>query len=100
MSSERPLELHLVTRRADLRAWGHLRVRLEGGGRQAVILLHDAVLETEEGVARALGEEGSKVVVMACAADAEQRRVTERWVLVDYPGIIECCAAATQVTSW
>lgn len=101
MSSEPALELHLVSRRSDRRAWQHCRARAEAGGRLEVVLLHDAVLETEAGLAAALGEEQTpKVAVMACSEDAQQRRVQERWALVDYAGIIERCAAADQVTSW
>lgn len=71
------------------------------GSRVQVILIHDAVLETEETVAEALGaQQRTRVAVMACSQDARQRRVEERWALIDYAGIIERCAAADQVTSW
>lgn len=101
MSSEPGLELHLISRREDRRAWQHCRARADAGGRVEVVLLHDAVLETEATAQSSLGEKGSpKVVVLACAEDARQRKVEERWALIDYPGIIERCAAAAQVTSW
>ncbi|MGC2192009.1 MAG: hypothetical protein WA751_06720 [Candidatus Dormiibacterota bacterium] len=101
MSSEAVLELHLVSRRADHRAWHHLRTRSEAGARLEVVLLHDAVLETEATVTAALGEtEMLKVTVMACTNDATQRKVEERWALIDYAGIIARSVAADQVTSW
>lgn len=101
MSSESASELHLVSRRSDFRAWQHCRARAKAGARVEVVLIHDAVLETEVTVAAALGEEEtSKVAVMACTDDAKQRKVEERWALIDYLGIIERCAAADQVTTW
>ncbi|MGA7173068.1 MAG: hypothetical protein WB020_05765 [Candidatus Dormiibacterota bacterium] len=90
-----------MSRRADHRAWHHLRKRSEAGARLEVVLLHDAVLETEATVKAELGEtETPKVTVMACADDATQRKVLERWALIDYAGIIDRSAAANQVTSW
>ncbi|MGH7666066.1 MAG: hypothetical protein ACREN1_01960 [Candidatus Dormibacteria bacterium] len=101
MSSELPVELHLISRLADDRAWRSCRRRAETGSRVRVVLFHDAVLETEERVADALGGgDHPQVVVLACAADALRRRVGERWALIDYPEIIRSCAAASQVTSW
>lgn len=101
MSSEPSIELHVVSRRSDLRAWQHCRARVDTGSAIEVVLIHDAVLETETSLAEAFGTAGtSELVVMACADDAKQRRVEERWALIDYVGIIERCAAARQVTSW
>lgn len=101
MSSEQGLELHLISRRDDARAWEHCRARLEAGRQVEVVLCHDAVLETETTVQAALGEkERQAVVVLACAEDAQQRKVAERWALIDYSGIIERCVVAVQVTSW
>lgn len=101
MSSEPARELHLVSRRSDLRAWRHCRARVDGGSLVEVVLIHDAVLETEASVAELLGpKQLDKVAVMACTDDAIQRRVGERWALIDYAGIIERCTVADQVTSW
>ncbi|MGC1184138.1 MAG: hypothetical protein WBA31_03170 [Candidatus Dormiibacterota bacterium] len=91
----------MISRREDARAWEHCRARMDAGFRVEVVLCHDAVLETEATVQSALGEKGTnEIVVLACAEDAQQRKVAERWALVDYPGIIERCVAAVQVTSW
>jgi len=101
LSSKPSLELHLVSCRSDRRAWQHCRARVEAGSRVEVVLIHDAVLETEASVAEAWGgKEPPNLAVMACANDATQRKVEERWALIDYGGIIERCLAADQVTSW
>ncbi|HUY56706.1 MAG TPA: hypothetical protein VMV12_02630 [Candidatus Micrarchaeaceae archaeon] len=95
------MELHMVSRLNDHRAWDHIRAQALAGAEVQVLLLHDAVLETEASVARALGEpESNKVVVMACVEDATRRQVPERWALVDYAGIIQRCVAADKVTTW
>lgn len=66
-----------------------------------VVLLHDAVLETEVTVGAALGGvEPSKLVLMACSQDAKRRQVEERWALIDYSGIIDLCVRAEKVTTW
>jgi len=95
------MELHLVSRRSDQRAWEHFRARIGAGAIVEVVLLHDAVLETEASVGAALGSvEDSKPVVMACAEDSKRRQIEERWALVDYSGIIDRCVRAEKVTSW
>jgi|HubBroStandDraft_1064217.scaffolds.fasta_scaffold835722_2 hypothetical protein len=66
-----------------------------------VVLLHDAVLETEATIAAAVGPtDASKLVLMASAQDAGRRQVEERWPLIDYSGIIDRCAIADKVISW
>jgi hypothetical protein len=92
------MELHLVSRLSDLRAWEHCRARIEAGVMVEVVLLHDAVLETEATVGAAV--ESSKLVLMACSVDAQRRRVEERWAVIDYAGIIDRCVKAEKVVSW
>jgi translation initiation factor 2 gamma subunit (eIF-2gamma) len=95
------MELHLVSRRSDQRAWEHVRARIDAGAMVEVVLLHDAVLETEASVGAALESvEPSKLVLMACAEDSKRRQVEERWALIDYAGIIARCVTAEKVTSW
>jgi hypothetical protein len=101
LSSDSRVELQLVSRLGDWRAWDVCRARAQAGATVQVVLIHDAVLETAAGIQAALGEDcPNGVEVTACAADARRRRVAERWALVDYPEIIERCAAAARVTSW
>jgi hypothetical protein len=95
------VELHLVSRLADRRVWDLCRARSAEGATVEVVLMHDAVLETESSISETLGDQdGPKVAVMACAEDARRRQVEERWALIDYAGIIDRCAAAEKVTSW
>ncbi|MGA7086934.1 MAG: hypothetical protein WA695_07800 [Candidatus Dormiibacterota bacterium] len=95
------MELYLVDRRSNQRAWESGRARIEAGAMVEVVLLHDAVLETEATLAAALGGAvPSKLVLMACSDDAKRRQVEERWALIDYPGIIDRCVKAEKVTSW
>jgi hypothetical protein len=95
------MELHLVSRRSDRRAWEHVRALIGAGAIVEVVLLHDAVLETEASVGAALGSvEASKLVLMACAEDSRRRQIEERWALIDYSGIIDRCVKAEKVTSW
>ncbi|MGH7639572.1 MAG: hypothetical protein ACREN7_02675 [Candidatus Dormibacteria bacterium] len=102
MSSEAGIELHLVSRLGDRRAWSHCRARAEAGARVEVVLLQDAVLEQglETAVAAWEGGPGREMVVLACAADAMRRGVEERWALIDYAAIIDRCAVASRVVSW
>jgi hypothetical protein len=95
------MELHLVSRHSDQRAWEHFRARLAAGAIVEIVLLHDAVMETEVTVGAALGGlEPAELVVMACSEDATRRKVAERWALIDYSGIIDRCVKAEKVTSW
>ncbi|HVC39629.1 MAG TPA: hypothetical protein VNH20_06635 [Candidatus Dormibacteraeota bacterium] len=95
------MELHLISRLHEQRAWEVCRARAESGIPIELVLLHDAVLETEAKAAAILGERASaNVVVMACAEDALARRVGERWAVIDYRGIIGRCVLAERVTSW
>jgi len=95
------MELHLLSRRSDLRAWEHLRARIDAGAMVEIVLLHEAVMETEVTVGAALGGlDPSKLVVMASSEAATRRRVAERWALIDYSGIIDRCVKAEKVTSW
>jgi sulfur transfer complex TusBCD TusB component (DsrH family) len=95
------MELHLVSRRSDQRAWEHFRARINAGAMVEVVLLHDAVLETEASLRAVLESvEPSKLVLMACADDAKRRQIEERWALIDYPGIIDRCATAEKVITW
>jgi hypothetical protein len=95
------MELHLVSRRSDQRPWDVCRARIESGAIVEVVLLHDAVLETEATVSAALGgAEPSKLVVMACADDSRRRQIEQRWAMIDYSGIIERCVTADKVISW
>ncbi|MFZ0995994.1 MAG: hypothetical protein WAO09_08475 [Candidatus Dormiibacterota bacterium] len=90
-----------MSRRSDHRAWAHIRARIEAGAMVEVVLLHDAVLETELSVGNALGiVEPSQLVLMACAEDSRRRQVEERWALIEYAGIIDRCATADKVISW
>ncbi|MGA2872910.1 MAG: hypothetical protein ABSF27_04910 [Candidatus Dormibacteria bacterium] len=101
MYSENGVELQLVSQLGDRRAWDHCRRRATAGERIQVVLLHDAVLETEATISEALGEvDSTRLVVMACAEDARRRQVEERWPLIDYQGIIASCAGAARVVSW
>ncbi|MGA8206921.1 MAG: hypothetical protein WB801_08575 [Candidatus Dormiibacterota bacterium] len=95
------MELYLVSRRSDQRAWEHFRARVEAGAKVEVVLLHDAVLETEATVSAALESlEPSRLVLMACAEDARRRQIEERWALIDYARIIDRCVTAEKVISW
>lgn len=95
------MELNLVNRRSDQRYWDCCRARIQAGAMVEVVLLHDAVMETEATVRAALGGlEPPGLVVMACSDDAKRRRVEERWALIDYSGIIDRCVKAEKVTSW
>lgn len=95
------MELHLVSRRGDRRAWDFVRARSSAQRSVEVVLLHDAVLETAASVGDSLGAvDHPEVVVMACAQDARRRLVEERWALIDYDGIIARCSLADKVTSW
>ena len=95
------MELQLVSRLSDRRAWEYCQARIEAGAIVEVVLLHDAVLETEATMGAALGgREPSKLVLMACSDDARRRQVEERWALIDYAGIIDRCVKAEKVTSW
>jgi|GEM_PF-2643339 len=95
------MELQLISRRSDPQALPHCRARIAAGAMVEVVLLHDAVLETEATMAAALGSaDPSKLVVMASADDARRRQVEERWALLDYSGIIGRCAIAEKVISW
>lgn len=95
------MELHLVSRRADQRAWEFVRARSGAGAPVEVVLIHDAVLETEATIAVWSGAgDHPQVVVMACAADARRRQVEERWALIDYDGMIARCSLAEKVTTW
>ena len=96
-------ELHLVTRLADARAWSMCASRQAAGARVRVVLLHDAVLETEAGIRRHLGLPDSApvlVTVLACARDAVGRGVGERWALVDYLEIIRLSAESQPLICW
>ncbi|MGH7698703.1 MAG: hypothetical protein ACRENV_08535 [Candidatus Dormibacteria bacterium] len=98
MSSEPTTELHLVSALEDQRAWEHCRQRARAGARVRMLLLHDAVLVTEERAAAWLG--GAEVAVVACAEHARRRQVGERWALADYDEIIAQCTQAQRVVSW
>ncbi len=96
-------ELHLVTRLADSRAWSMCARRQAAGARVRVVLLHDAVLETESGIRRQLGLPDSAPVpltVLACARDAVGRGVGERWALVDYREIIRLSSESQPLICW
>jgi len=96
-------ELHLITRLADQRAWSMCRRHQRLGALVRVVLLHDAVLETEAGIRRHLGladAEAVPLTVLACARDATRRGVAERWALVDYLEIIKLSSESQPVISW
>lgn len=79
------------------------RSRLAAGSIVRVVLLHDAVLETEGRVRLYLrlgSEQELPVTVMACAADARSRGVGERWALAGYPEIVQLCSQSHPVISW
>jgi hypothetical protein len=95
------VELQLVSRLSDHRAWAHCRARIEAGAIVEVVLLHDAVLETEATVGASVGGvEPAQLALMACSEDAKRRQVEERWALIDYSGIIDRCVKAEKVISW
>ncbi|HEY6538354.1 MAG TPA: hypothetical protein VI138_04855 [Candidatus Dormibacteraeota bacterium] len=101
MSSEPVSELHLISRRSDERAWAVCRSRAEAGAHVEVVLIHDAVLETESTLSELLGEaDPPAVTILACSEDAIRRKVEERWALIDYAGVIDHCARAARVTTW
>ncbi len=79
------------------------RHRQAAGSLVRVVLLHDAVLETEVRIRRYLDLPESSTMaltVLACARDAISRGVGERWALIDYQGIIKLSAASQPVISW
>jgi hypothetical protein len=95
------MELQLVSRLSDQRAWEYCRARIEAGAMVEVVLLHDAVLETEATLGTAVGGvPPSKLALMACSDDAKRRQVEERWAMIDYDGIIDRCVKAEKVISW
>ncbi|MHB8330834.1 MAG: hypothetical protein ACYDEA_01385 [Candidatus Dormibacteria bacterium] len=103
LSSEPAPELYLITRLGDERAWSMCRRRQVAGPLVRVVLLHDAVLETEVRIRRYLAVAESSTLpltVLACARDAIGRGVEERWALIDYQGIIKLSAASHPVISW
>jgi len=79
------------------------RSRLAAGVVVRVVLLHDAVLETEASLRCYLGLGSGAdlpLAVVACAADASRRGVGERWALAGYPEIVQLCADSHAVISW
>jgi len=103
LSSEPTPELHLISRLDAERAWSMCRSRLAAGSMVRVVLVHDAVLETEERVRLYLGLGSGQelpVAVVACAADARSRGVGERWALAGYPEIVQLCVNSHPVISW
>ncbi|MGH7611590.1 MAG: hypothetical protein ACREN4_06190 [Candidatus Dormibacteria bacterium] len=91
-------EVHLITGLGDERAWRHCHGRADHGARVLVVLLHDAVLETEGRLRGPKG--GAELAVAACTEHARRRQLPERWALIDYAEIIARCATAQQVVSW
>lgn len=88
---------------ADSRAWSMCGRRQAAGVQVRVVLLHDAVLETEAGICRQLGLPESAplpVTVLACARDAVGRGVGERWALVDYLEIIRLSSLSRPLICW
>lgn len=103
MSFENTPELYLISRLEAAGAWSLCRSRLAAGAVVRVVLLHDAVLETEAGLRGYLGlgsAEDLPVAVVACAADARRRGVGERWALAGYPEIVQLCVDSHPVISW
>jgi hypothetical protein len=101
LSSEPALALHLVSCLSDQRAWDACRAQAAQGVAVEVVLIHDAVLETEASIALSVGgPEVSGLTVLACADDAKRRKVEERWALIGYAEMIDRCSSASTVTCW
>jgi sulfur transfer complex TusBCD TusB component (DsrH family) len=69
-----------------------------------VVLVHDAVMETQDAVVRYLGEAGVQGLsldrVAASRRDAGRRQVGNRWPTIDYRQMVELMAEVDRVISW
>jgi hypothetical protein len=59
-------------------------------------------MESEDSIRSLAGSPGGEeaMPVLAVLADAEERRATERWALVDYEALLDMILATEVVVAW